>query len=82
MRVLEVENDSEWGSPTFAKPKPKSNQVRFLSDFRNINKQLKKKPDLMPKINKILLKLYGFKYTMSVVLNKGYYHIQLRKKRM
>ena len=37
--VQEVANDSEWGDPSFAQPKPKSNQVSFLSDFRNINKQ-------------------------------------------
>ena len=38
--VLEVANDSEWGAPSFSQTKPKSNQVRFLSDSRNINKQL------------------------------------------
>ena len=41
--VLEVANDSEWGYPYFAQYKPKSNQVSFISDFRNLNKQLKKK---------------------------------------
>ena len=47
--VLEVANYSEWGSPYFAQPKLKSNRVRFLSDFRNLNKQLKRKPYPMPK---------------------------------
>ena len=27
--VFEVANDSQWGSPYFAGPRPKSNQVRF-----------------------------------------------------
>ena len=58
--VLEVENDSEWLAPYFAQPKPKSNQVQFLSEFRNINKQLKRKPYPMPKVNEMLLKLEGF----------------------
>ena len=35
---LELANDSEWGAQSFAQPKPKSNQVCFLSNFRNINK--------------------------------------------
>ena len=39
--VLEAAIDSEWGSPSFAQPKPKSNQVHLLSDFRNLNKHLK-----------------------------------------
>ena len=47
--ALEVANDSEWGGPSFEQPKPKSNQVGFLCDFRNINKQLNRKPYLMPK---------------------------------
>ena len=39
--VLDVANDSEWLAPSFAQPKPKSNQVHFLTDFGDINKQLK-----------------------------------------
>ena len=69
-----VENDSEWGAPYFNKPKPKSNQVHFLSDFMNLNKKLKRKPYPMPKINDILLKLEGFQYATSLDLNMGYYH--------
>ena len=38
---FEISNSSEWGAPSFAQPKPKSNIVCFISDFRNINKQLK-----------------------------------------
>ena len=38
LRVLKVENDSEWGALSFAQPKPKLNRVLFLSDFRNLNK--------------------------------------------
>ena len=59
------------GAPTFAKSKPKSNQVSFLSDFININKQLKLKPYTMPNINEILFKLEGFQYAMSLDLNMG-----------
>ena len=57
---LKVENDSEWVSPSFAQPKPKLNRVCFLSNFRNLNKQLKPKPYPMLKINKMLLELEVF----------------------
>ena len=77
--VLKVENDSEWGSPSFAEPKPKSNIVSLISDFSNTNIQLKQTPYPIPKINEILLKLEGFQYAMSLGLNMGYYHIQLRE---
>ena len=49
--VLEEANDSKWVAPYFAQPKAKTNCVRFLSDFRNLNRQLKRKPYPMPKIS-------------------------------
>ena len=77
--VLDVSNVSEWEDPSFAQIKPKSNRVRFLSYFRNLNKQLKQKPYPMPKIIEMLLKLEGFKDAMSLDLNMGYYHIRISK---
>ena len=59
LEVLKVAHDSEWGSPSFSQAKTKSNQLSFLSYFRNLNKQLKQKPSPMPKINEMLLKLEG-----------------------
>ena len=52
--VLEVVNDSEWGTPYFVLSKPKSNWLHFLSDFSNLNKQLKQKPQPKP----IFLRFY------------------------
>ena len=52
-------------------------RVRFLSDFRNLNRQLKRKPYLMPKIREMLLTLEGFQYATSMDLNMGYYHIHI-----
>ena len=40
LELLETENESEWGSPSFKQPKSKNNRVYSISDFRNINKQL------------------------------------------
>ena len=51
--------------------------MHFLSDFRNLNKQLKPKPYATPKINEMLLKLDGFNYSMSLDLNIGHFRIQL-----
>ena len=76
---LEVANYSEWGDPSFTQPKPKSNQVRLVSGFRNLNKELKQKPYSMKKINEMLLKVEVFQYATSFDLNMEYYHIQLSK---
>ena len=47
-------------TPSSAEHKPKTNIVWFLSDFRNVNKQLKRILYKMPKSNKILFELEGF----------------------
>ena len=75
--VFEEGNDSKWGAPLFAQPKSKTNRVRFLSDFWNLNRKLKSKPYLMPKIREMLLNLEGFQYTTSLYLNISDYHIYI-----
>ena len=75
--VTEEANDSEWGAPTFYQPKEKTNQIRFLSDFRNLNRQLKRKPYPMPKIREMILNLEGFQYAISLDLDMGYFLIRL-----
>ena len=39
--VLKKVNRSEWAAPTFIIPK-KDNTVRFIPDFREVNKQIKR----------------------------------------
>ena len=77
--VLEVIQESEWGSPTFIIPK-KDNRVRFISDFRRLNAKIKRKPYPLPRIGDILHNLEGFQYATSLDLNMGYYHIRLSEK--
>ena len=74
--VLKREDNSEWGSPTFIVPK-KQGTVRFLSDFRQVNQRIKRKPWPLPKISTILQELEGFRWATSLDLNMGYYHIRL-----
>ncbi len=69
-------NRSEWAAPTFIIPK-KDGTVRFISDFRELNLRLKRKPFPLPNIQDLLLKLEGFTYGTSLDLNMGYYHIEL-----
>jgi len=74
--VLKKVNRSEWAAPTFIIPK-KDGSVRFISDFRQLNLQIRRKPFPIPKIQDLLLKLEGFQYATSLDLNMGYYHIEL-----
>ena len=77
MGFLKNPNDSECGSPYLPQPKPKTNQVHFLSNFINLNNKLKRKPYPLPKINEILLKSEGLNCATYLYLNMGYCHIQI-----
>ena len=74
--VLKKVNRSEWAAPTFIIPK-KDGSVRVITDFRELNKWIKRKPYPIPKIQDLLLKLENFQYATSLDLNMGYYHIEL-----
>ena len=66
----------EWRSPTFIQPKY-NGTVRLLSNFRNLNHRIRRKPFPIPKIQDMLLNMEGFTYVSSLDLNMGYYHIEL-----
>ena len=57
--VLRKKNRSEWAEPTFIIPK-KDGTVCFISDFRGLNKRLKRKPYPIPNIQDMLMKMEGF----------------------
>ena len=69
--VLEFQLASEWALPSFIIPK-KDNTVRFISDFREVNKRLVRKPFPIPKISTVLEELEGFTFATSLDLNMGY----------
>ena len=65
-----------WGSPSFIIAKP-NGQVRFLTDFREVNKRIIRKPFPLPKIAETLQQMEKFTYASAVDMNMGYYHISL-----
>ncbi len=74
--VLEWQPSSQWASPTFIIPK-KDCTVCTISDFRELNKPIVRKPYPIPKISTRLQELEGFTYTTALDLNMGYYTIRL-----
>ncbi len=51
--------------------------VKLLSDFREVNKRLVRKPFPIPKISMVLQKIEGFSYATALDLNMGDYTIRL-----
>jgi len=74
--VWEQVYDSEWAASTFIQPK-KTGDVRVLTDFRELNKWLVRKPYPLPKVADLIQKLERFKYATALDLSMGYYHIPL-----
>eukprot|EP00804_Cyclotella_cryptica_P010465 CCRYP_012288-RA/>CCRYP_012288-RA protein AED:0.12 eAED:0.32 QI:0/0/0/1/0.33/0.25/4/0/520 len=51
--------------------------VCFLTDFREVNKRLVRKPFPLPKISTVRQELEGFTYATTLDLSMGYYTIRL-----
>ena len=54
--VLQWKNNSKWEAPTFIILK-KNGELYYISDFRELNKWIKRKPFPIPKIQNLWLKL-------------------------
>jgi hypothetical protein len=74
--VLVLQPSSRWALPTFIIPK-KDSTVHTISDFREQNKCIVRKPYPIPKISTMLQDVEGFTYATALDLNMGYYTIRL-----
>ena len=76
--VLTKVGGSKWNSPSFLIPKTDCS-VRFLTDFRKLNKFIIRKRYPLPKILDIMQTIKGFRYASKIDLRMGYYTIELDK---
>ena len=67
---------SEWSSPTFCIPK-KDGRIRIVTDYRKVNKTVKRKPCPLPNIMDTIMSLGSFKYATCIDLNMGYYAMEM-----
>jgi hypothetical protein len=70
------QSSSQWASLTFIIPK-EDITVWTITDFRELNKQIVRRPYPIPKISTTLQELEGFTHAMALDLNMGYYTIRL-----
>ena len=71
VKVIKKVNRSQWGAPAFLIPN-KDITVRFISDFRKLDKRILRQPYPVPKIQCLLLRLEGFLYGTTLDLKMGY----------
>jgi hypothetical protein len=74
--VMKWQPYSQLASPSFIIPK-KDLTVCTISDFRELNKMIVRKPYPIPKISTALQELEGFTYATTLDSNMGYYTIRL-----
>jgi hypothetical protein len=78
LNVLRRCNESEWAAPSFGTPQ-KNGQIRFFSDFHQLNKWIIRQPYPMPSIHELFKRFEGFTYCTTLDLNMGFWTILLDK---
>ena len=74
--VLERSGASQWASSTFIIPK-KDGRIRWISDFCALNKCIKRKTYMLPRISEILSKHTGYMYFSKLDISMAYYTLEL-----
>jgi hypothetical protein len=76
--VLKKVNSSEWAAQGFGVPKA-NGQIRFVTDFRFLNKHLRRYPYPLPSIQEIMRTIDGLTWVSVLDLNMGFWHLELDK---
>ena len=76
LKVVDGTKAGPWCAPSFIVPK-KDGRVRFITDYCELNKSIRRKPWPMPHITDLIQDIGAYTYVAAIDLNMGYYHLRL-----
>lgn len=76
LEIVDGATAGPWCSPSFITAK-KDGRVRFVTDYREVNKRIHRRPWPMPHINDLMQDIGQYKYVTALDLSMGYYHFRL-----
>jgi len=77
--VLEkTDGNNPWCAPSWCIPK-KDGRIRFITDYRMLNKEVIRHPWPMPHISDLIENIGQYTYATCLDLSMGYYHLLLSK---
>jgi hypothetical protein len=76
LEEVDGERAGPWCAPSFIIPK-KDGRVRFITDFRELNRRIRRKPWPMPHITDLLQDIGPYTYVTALDLSMGFYHFEL-----
>ena len=79
LKRLQFHEDSPWVSPSFCQTK-KTEDLRILTNFREVNKRITRKSFPLPWIMESLHKIEKFRSATAINLSQGYYNIPLSER--
>ena len=74
--IEQIFDASLWAAPSFIIPK-QGGTVRFINDFRKLNKMLKRKPYKLPRIQAIMNKQKNYTYCTKIDLSMFFHCLML-----
>lgn len=79
LKPVDAMQAGPWCAPSFIIPK-KDGRVRFITDFRQLNKWIERRPFPLPHITDLLQDVGSYKYVTALDLSMGFYHFELDDK--
>ena len=77
VRIYRHETQGNYAFPAFTMAKKNTEEIRFVTDCKELNKYAQRSPFLVPPIRDTLNRIEGFKFAITIDISMDYWHIKL-----